>query len=352
VLQEIIDLLDTGQPVGIFGLRKVGKTSLIQRLQGRLAQKRPVAVVDTQKTAQQQGIWSLYPDMIAAFATHVQRYRPDVLLPDLQLWPAAGAPSASMADAFMQDLQALHRVLGEPDKGERLLVIVDEIDRLLPIETTPGYAGFATLFGQLRAANVRASMLDVVVVGVDAAVNRVERWGNHDNELYRALREVWVPPMAPDDVREMIDSLGSQMGVQYESEAMALLARAGGGQPFVTRQMCGRAIEGRLGSGLITVTLDDARMAVEEFVFDDPYLRELWRTRLDETQKEMLRRLAKAPEPLSRRSLLPAAQRQEALGALTALEDYTLVHRSGSSYAIAWDVLKSWVRWVELGLEM
>jgi hypothetical protein len=351
ILQEVVDWLNAGQPVGVFGLRKVGKTSLIQRLQGHLTSQRPVALVDTQKTVQQRGIWSLYPDIIAAFVSHLQRYQPEVDLPNLRLWPVMEAPSPAMADTFMHDLQTLHIALGEPDNDNRLLLIVDEIDRLLPTSEASGYEGFATLFGQLRAANQQARMLDFLVVGVDAAVNRVERWRDRDSELYRALREVWMPPMAPDDVCEMIESLGSQMRVCYKDEALHLLACCGGGQPFVTRQMCGRAVEGRLGRGAITVTLDQAQLAVEEFIFDDPYLGEMWRTRLGETQRGMLRQLAQASEPLPRLELLPASQRQEALAALSALEDYTLVRREEGRYIIAWDVFEKWIRWVELGLE-
>ena len=351
VLQEIIDLLDAGQPVGLFGLRKMGKTSLIQRLQGRLAQRRPLALVDTQKTTQQQGVWPLYPDIIAAFADHVQRHRPNIVLPKLLLWPEAPTPTPALADAFVQDVQALHAALGAPEKSERLLLIVDEIDRLLPVGTSPGYAGFAALFGQLRALNQHAQLLDFLVVGVDAAVNRVERWADHDNELYLALREVWMPPMAADDVREMIESLGFQMGVRYEADALHWLAECGGGQPFVTRQMCSRAVAERLGRGAITVTLAQAQQAVEDFIYDSPYLPELWRTRLDDPQREMLRALARAAEPLSRVALLPAAQRQAALASLVALEDYTLIRREDGHYTLAWDVFCRWIRWIELGLE-
>ena len=351
VLQDIVDLLDGGYPVGLFGLRKVGKTSLIQRLYGRLVLQRPIAMVDIQKTTQQQGIWSLYPDIIAAFANHLQRYRPEVTLPNLQLWPGAKSPSPAMADAFIQDVQDLHMMLGAPDKDKRLLLIVDEVDRLLPAGASPGYSGFTAFFGQLRATNQQAQMLDFLVVGVDAAVNRVERWQDHDNELYRALHEVWMPPMGHDDVGEMIESLGFQMGVRYEEAALRWLANCGGGQPFVTRQMCGRAVAERLGRGAITVTLEQARMAVEEFIFDDPYLPELWRTRLDEAQREMLRTLARATEPLPRLTLLPSAQRQAAVASLVALEDYTLIRREAGHYTIAWDVFRQWIRWVELGLE-
>jgi hypothetical protein len=283
----------------------------------------------------------------------VQRYQPEVTLPNLQLYPLSQLPSPAAADAFVQDLHTLHRALGQPGQDKRLLLIVDEIDRLLPTGDVSGYEGFATLFGQLRAANQQAEMLDLLIVGVDAAVNRLERWPDQgwDNELYRALREVWMPPMAVKDVQEMIESLGSQMGVRFEDAALSLLARCGGGQPFVTRQVCSRAVEGRLDRGTVTVTLNQAQTAIEEFIFSDPYLREMWRTRLDEIQRGMLRRLTQAAAPLPRLELLPESQRQEALAALSALENYTLVRRKEGRFLIAWGVLRRWIRWVELGLE-
>jgi hypothetical protein len=316
-----------------------------------LSLRRPVAFVDTQATARQQGVWPLYPAIVAALVDHLQRTCPDIVLPELRLWPEAGSHSPAMAGLLVQDLKALHGALGRPGERKRSLLIVDEIDRILPAGGAPGYEGFATFFGQLRAANQQARLLDLLLVGVDPVVNRRERWQDHDNELYRALREVWVPPMALEDVREMIESLGSQMGVHHEPEALELLARVGGGQPFVTRQICGLTVEGRLGRGRVTVTAGQAQAAVEEFVSRDPYLPELWRTRLDDVQREMLRTLARASDPLPRAGLLPATKRQEPLAALAALEEYALVRRDEGGYAIAWGVLRDWIRWVELGLE-
>jgi hypothetical protein len=231
------------------------------------------------------------------------------------------------------------------------LLIVDEIDRLLPYDRVSNSNRYTTFFGQLRAANQQAHMLDFLVVSVDATVNRVERWRDQDNELYRSLREIWMPPMAPSDVREMIDSLGSHMGVRYESEALDWLSQCGGGHPFVTRQICSRAVEGKLNRGAMTVTLEQTHIAFEEFIFQDSYLGEMWRTRLDDRQREMLRLLAKSSKPLSRFDLLPASQRQAASIALGELENYSLVYREEDGYVIHWDVLSKWIRWVELGLE-
>jgi len=292
-----------------------------------------------------------YAAIVAAFVEHLERYRPDFALPKLRLYPQAGESGPATANAFLQDLEALHEALGQPGKKERLLLIVDEVDRLLPFGDTPGYEGLTGFFGQLRAANQQARLLDMMLVGVDPAFNRRERWGDHDNELYRALREVWMPPMAHKDVREMVESLGLQMGVRYGRQALARLARAGGGHPFVTRQMCSRAVEDRLGKGTIKITVPQAEAAIEDFIFQDPYLPEMWRTRLDDAGRETLRRLARASEAIPRADLLPATQRQAALATLGALEERTLIHRTKTGYIIAWDVFRNWIRWVELGLE-
>ena len=39
-----------------------------------------------------------------------------------------------------------------------------------------------------------------------------------------------------------------------------------------------------------------------------------------------------------------------ALEALTALEERTLAVRENVGYVIAWDILRDWIRWVELGI--
>lgn len=355
ILQEVVDLLDANQPVGIFGLRKVGKTSLVERLQAQLAFRRLIAYVDTQGTNREQGVWPFYPAIIASFAEHMRHYRPGVTLPELRLSSLSNPSSPSITDDFMGDLRALSSSLGQVVDRERLLLIIDEVDRLLPSGQAHGYEGFDVFFGQLRAANQSEKLLDFIVVGVDPALNRIERLYDRENELYRTLREVWMPSMEMKDVKEMIESLGSQMGVRYEPGALDLLASAGGGQPFITRQMCGITVKDRLGKGEIVVDTQQAQTAIEDFVCDpylsDPYLSELWSNRIDSTQKEMLCAMARRTDPIPRASLIPKTRRQTALAALKRLEEYALVRKEENAYTIAWDVLRGWIRWVELGLE-
>lgn len=354
MLQQLIDLIDTAQPVGIFGLRKTGKTSLSQRLQGRLATRRVIAAVDSQGTAREQGVQPLYPAIIGAFVAHIEQYRPGLArtLPPLNLWPPSkmgGSPPTNVMSVFDSDLAALQAHIGG---NERLLLILDEVDRLLPAGDDPGYEGFASFLGQLRAANQNLKLLDFILIGVDPGVNRRDKWGERDNELYQALREIWMPPMEAENASEMIESIGFQMGIKYEPEALSLLVDAGGGHPFITRQVCGQTVKDLFGKGTVTISARQAEQGIEEFVFlAESYLTELWRVRMDEAGRRILLTLAQADGPVPRRTLLPSQQRQEMLAILGSLQECTVIDSQDDGYVIGWGVLRNWIRWIELGLD-
>jgi hypothetical protein len=273
-------------------------------------------------------------------------------MPQLNLWPPPHGHTLSpnTADAFSADLAALYRHIGG---DERLLLIVDEIDRLLPGTEDPGYEGFASFLGQLRHANQGLKMLDFIVIGVDPSINRRERWHGRDNELYLFLHEVWMPSMDPDSAGEMIESIGLQMGIKYEAKALQQIVAAGGGQPFVTRQICAETVEDLFGHDAVTtIATEQAELGIEAYVFQSgSYLDALWRERLDDASRAVLTRLAESDTPLPRTALMPARRRQEALTTLQSLEKRTLVRRQADGYAVGWGVLRDWIRWIELGLD-
>ncbi len=353
VLQQLIDLVNAGQPVGIFGLRKTGKTSLTQRLRGRLAAQRVIAAVDTQGTAREQGVLPLYSTIIGAFVSHIKQYRGGLArtMPQLNLWPPPKGRTLlpNIMRVFATDLVALHRHIGG---DERLLLILDEVDRLLPAGDDPGYEGFTSFLGQLRAANQNLQILDFIVIGVDPSVNRRDMWQERDNELYQALHEIWMPPMDADNAAEMIESIGFQMGIRYDPPALQKLIAAGGGQPFVTRQICGETVESLYGQGPVTISAEQADLGIEEFVFlPESYLTELWRVRLDKAGRAILVRLAQTDKPVPRTALLPAQHRQQQLATLGALQERMLIRRRDGGYVIGLGALRSWIRWIELGLD-
>jgi hypothetical protein len=312
-----------------------------------------IAAVDTQGTAREQGVLPLYPAIVGAFVAHIQQYRTGLAqsIPPLHLWPPrrGRALSADVIQVFFDDLRTLCQHIGN---DERLLLILDEIDRLLPAGDDPGYERFTTFLGQLRAANQGLKILDFIVVGVDPAVNRQDKWGERDNELYQALQEVWMPPMDANSTREMVESMGSQMGIQYRPEALQRLVQVGGGQPFVTRQICSQIVQDLLGRRTVIITLEQVQMGIEEYVYlPNSYLTELWRVRLDDTGHRVLLRLAQSDAPVPRVDMLPAEERQAVLATLGELQERTLIRRTGRGYVVGWDILRRWIRWIELGLD-
>jgi len=348
VLQQLSDFCDAGQPVGVFGLRKTGKTSLLQRLRGQLATRRVIASLDLQGTAREDGILPLYATIVGAFVAHIRQYRPGLArsIPSLHLWPAPRGRTLSpeIIRVFADDLRDLYNLIGG---DERLLLLLDEVDRLLPMGSDPGYEGFSTFLGQLRSASQGLQVLDLIVAGVDPSINRRDKWGERDNELYQALQEVWLPPMGDLDTREMIQSIGFEMGFQYEPAALERIVRAGGGQPFLTRQICSQVVGDLLGRGAVTITDEQARLGIEAYI----YLPDLWSARLDGAQRLLLLHLAQFDGPVPRADLLPPERRQAALANLGALEERTIIRSEDGEYAIGWGILRDWIRWIELGLD-
>ena len=160
-----------------------------------------------------------------------------------------------------------------------------------------------------------------------------------------------MPAMRQEAICEMIETMGFQMGIQYEQAALDQIAHAGGGQPFLTRQICSQIVRDLLDRSTWQVTDAQAAQGIEDYVYlPDSYLTELWRTRLDKVQRALLVRLVQTQDPIPRAELLPAERRQDALSTLGRLEERTIVRRQNGGYLLGWPILRDWIRWIELGL--
>jgi len=95
LINNIVDRFNRGQHVGLFGLRKLGKTSLLKQLPERLP-NHVVAEIDVQNLGTRD-IGPLCGDMIRAWVRDVQDRYPSLRLPKLALL----ALGASRSDAEM-----------------------------------------------------------------------------------------------------------------------------------------------------------------------------------------------------------------------------------------------------------
>jgi hypothetical protein len=269
-IEQIERDLDRAVSVGIFGLRKAGKTSLLNLITtARANDESSVTVrVDVSEViyAEQfrssilEGMWNA-THLLVESQTRVLRLR--TLTRD-------GLRRNDVVDSgpsWIQDLRTMLEVVERP-----AVLVIDEIDQAYPARSTLDESEARGLFGalvQLRSLLQEQEKLALLCAGVDPAL--FERPTNEglDNLLYKLVRLNWLAPMNRDEMAEMVRSLGRRMGVRVRShEVINLLYKSYGGHPLLTRKACSLAARDRLPETLpyhITTETITAAMASNEY---------------------------------------------------------------------------------------
>lgn len=249
--QLIISAIERGQSVGVFGLRKTGKTSLLNYVAGRRrASDRPVVWIDISGIASADEFRVQLLER--TWARIARRKRPSEL-PRLRCLNRNGELKVDI-DAlrlhWLRDLQELSRAA----KG-RLEVFIDEIDQIHPDRSHLGASmahdlliAFTQLRGMIQSADSGMG-LALVCAGVDPALfeSPILRSGS-DNLLYKLVRLLYLAPLSRDEMADMVRDLGRRMGVRVrDHRVIDFLFEEYGGHALLTRKACSLAAKDRAG---------------------------------------------------------------------------------------------------------
>ncbi|MFI8261977.1 hypothetical protein [Streptomyces sp. NPDC085665] len=244
---ELSFALDRGQSVGVFGLRKAGKTSLLN------------FVASQRKDNGKPVVWLDISVLQAAEAFQLELLeRCHEIIRKLELKPPRlmsltrdgnPNPSAQISTYWVRDLNALLDTL--PD---RLELFVDEIDQAWPSRSNLGSeSAYAVLkcLNQLRGV-VQSREADgrhgigVVCAGVDPAIFEKPLIDRRDNLLYKFARLSFLSPMKRDEMGDMVRNLGKRMALRYsDHRTLDFLFQEFGGHPLLTRKACSVAARQR-----------------------------------------------------------------------------------------------------------
>jgi serine/threonine-protein kinase len=222
--------------VGIFGLRRIGKTSLLLELQDRLRTRQNVVPVflDLEASSETAHVaFRIGEELAKALAR-----RSDVLsersarrtlrLPDH--WQDA-APEALITNVGDNLRNAL---TGGALAGTRLVLILDEAEVLLPDVAMPRpYA--LELFRVLRGVAQETRALTLVLAGVNATPSESPLLGNDDNPLFGLLSVQYLGPLTYEECMQMIRRVGRKMQVRWDPPALRALTDEVGAHPLLAR---------------------------------------------------------------------------------------------------------------------
>ena len=243
----------SGQPVGVFGLRKICNTSLLKTFVAETRKSwtggEPVVVaVHLDLQAAPLGhrdwaylLWEIGRQAVEGWMDHPAkgsiRYKPRHLTSDLL--PPAGSDVSAAFDSDIKRLLDSMAKAGPP----HLVVVLDEIERLVPpTPSESGFNGAVDFLRYLRGLNQQGSGLTMILAGANPYLAERSVIAEQENPLLNFIVKHYLAPLSDEEVRPMIARLGGAMGVKFHHEATTLVVHEAGGHPFLTRQLCSLAV--------------------------------------------------------------------------------------------------------------
>ncbi len=249
---RIMSALDRGQSTGVFGLRKTGKTSLLNYVRGRRVDAgRPVVWVDISGISgahdfRRRFVEAAYQTSLAVAGQPVPASRLRLRTVDNNGDPKG--TSETLRSYWLRDLEQISERV-----GARLEVFVDEIDQANPGRSFLGsdeagqlLVALTQLRGMIQDATPESGMV-LICAGVDPALfERPLLKSGADNLLYKLVRLMFLAPMDQDEMAEMVRDLGRRMGIRIrDHRAIEFLFAEYGGHPLLSRKACSMAARER-----------------------------------------------------------------------------------------------------------
>lgn len=346
LLVQVADQAQKGEFVGIFGLRKMGKTSLMYQLRDEKLKDEAVAYVDLQSSPGlaignfAPVLWEIERDLLARLSPKFPTVSKMLRLGSFSRFSDAIASGLIPSLIFSEDLRELLDAIANHELPgvSRVVIILDELERCLPLAGQQPMTGYIEFFGLLRglAQTERyRGILSSVVVAANAAVSEKAYWEGRENPVFSLYKPLFVPPLSKTDAAQMIQSLGRGMSVYWEQAAIDSIFSECAGHPFLTRMLCSQIAKRHL-TRPIQVSARMVKSEIPIFIQDksDKFeqITELLHAHFPEEEK-LLEQLALG------KSI--GAVKDEAIRHLLG---YQLIRRTPNGFEMSLNALTSWLR--------
>lgn len=345
---KIIKQMEHGKPVGLFGLRKIGKSSLLYYIRNQAPF--PVAYIDLQKGWE---LLDLYNRVLLSLRQSLRVKQPNVD------WEALAIVNQDdPSSEFIARINDLQRVLSRRNIFTRLGLIVDEIELLTP-STAESQERYLNLSRTLRGLVQEDGNLSIVIAGVSSSIVSLNRLGDNQNPFYQFFEITYLGPLSQEDTVQMIRNIGQQMGLRFSNQAANFAAAISGGHPFLARQLCSLAIHSVPAINMSgEIELDHLKQAAQVFIQNPDYAANLddqglwgevtnskiWSLGEIQDHSFILEQLAEsqpAPNSVFLQTTLDLSTRERAIYNLTSR---SVISNFNKMLSLRFDLFRNWIR--------
>ncbi|MFF9799314.1 protein kinase [Streptomyces rochei] len=260
-----------GRHVGLFGLRKIGKTSMLYKLRSTLQTTGDSYIghvdierIDAIEPSAENLLWSL-GESIYDSHRHIRNITTLQLFGRYRLFSSIPDKGA-VFELFDHDIREIVQ-----KTNRSIVMMLDEVELLSP--STPGSewgSSFVRIWRLLRGLDQQfPNRLSYFVTGTNPSAFEVSTIGGRENPVYNYFKVQYLHPLAKDEVDTLLITLGHKMGLSWENAALERLASATGGHPALVRSL-GSIIHSARPEGDVkfSVTQADVLSAIDRFLVE------------------------------------------------------------------------------------
>lgn len=359
-LLNLIGYIDDGHYVGVYGLRKVGKTSLLYQIKEKRANDL-VVYIDLQDSVPIKDCnylyWKIANELQSVLQQKKQELEPsqeDIILKlgSIQKYTELQHPEEKNLLYFDEDINYLFKRLAEHEKtkGTKIIIVLDELESMLPIRTNSAFKGYVDFFKYLRGISQRTQgKLVNVVAAANPSISEQARWEGIDNPMFHFYEEMFLPLLEKNDCSKMLEELGKSMSVLFDEESLNCIYSETGGHPSIARQLCSYITKDKHRPFQVTknIVLEN----LESFIIvNTTFFNEILE-RLDidfPIERDILLEIAKG---VSKEYELSNIIDEPIDVGLRHLIGYQIVEHQNDEYKIKINLLYRWIRRFRLGMK-
>jgi hypothetical protein len=334
LLARVPAVLRQRQHAGIFGLRKVGKTSLLNQLRAQLASSCAVWI-DCQ---------GYPPTASELFQAILKEFRAELAIQGIKNLPSS-APAGASQD-FRESFLHLYDAWIQSGKHDPFILLLDEVDKLFPdrrmTHSEEVLGEWVKLFRVLRALAQEKKCLSVLVTAYRPDVNRQNLLSPAigENPMFLSFQEYFLGPLNQSDTEKMVSEIGAWKDISWSSGALNRIYELCGGHPLVTRlfasDACLQGDRKQIEEATVIETAQAVRAGFHKHRIGRYYQESIWNL-LQQDEQAALRIIAgSAGQGLTR-------ELRELEDAIINLEQFGVIRAENGRYEVAAALFQSWL---------
>ena len=246
IISELYARYKQGEAGGLFGLRRIGKTSILNLLKLRVDDSGGIAVY-FDCSGLHHHRWNellkyIIIDIVDQYAGYNTEDERESEYSKINFDLGEDRYNEKNAvQSFHNDISRIYNIFGK----NRILVILDEIESI-SFSTSPAKwwreENDSLYFWQtIRALlQMHSEYLAFTIAGVNPMCVETPLINGYDNPIFGMINPIYTTLFEYDDIKNMISSIGGRLGISFEDTVYGKLMEDYGGHPFLTRQVCSK----------------------------------------------------------------------------------------------------------------